>query len=120
MQLRKVEIGYDSDDQGLRDLKFYSKNGAVVLKTGFNLAKLFITYVTHTVYLQDGEQVIGYKSRSISNLNSAFHYDFQLIIGRLEWSELKESEGVVRDFAGSHAIVSAAENKRKPSSSINL
>jgi hypothetical protein len=37
-----------------------------------------------TVHLEDGERIIGYKSRSGPNHpNSAWHYDFQLIIGRL-------------------------------------
>jgi hypothetical protein len=36
---------------------------------------------THTVHLADGEQIIGYKSRTDPYL--AWHYDFQLIIGRL-------------------------------------
>ncbi len=36
---------------------------------------------THTVMLADGERVIGYKSRG--HATHAFHYDFQLIIGRL-------------------------------------
>jgi hypothetical protein len=38
---------------------------------------------TNTVHLADGERVIGYRSRS-KYPNSAEHYDFQLIIGRLE------------------------------------
>ncbi len=37
---------------------------------------------THTVHLEDGERVIGYKSKS--DTDYADHYDFQLIIGRLE------------------------------------
>ena len=37
--------------------------------------------MTHTVYLADGERVIGYKSRS--DPTYAYHYDFQLIIARL-------------------------------------
>ncbi len=36
---------------------------------------------THTVILADGERVIGYKSRS--DATAAWHYDFQLVIGRL-------------------------------------
>ncbi len=38
-------------------------------------------YNTHTVHLEDGERVIGYKSRA--NSKYAAHSDFQLIIGRL-------------------------------------
>ncbi len=41
-------------------------------------------FKTHTVHLEDGERVIGYKSRSNSDYpSSALHHDFQLIIGRL-------------------------------------
>jgi hypothetical protein len=60
-------------------LKFYSKDGAVVLKTGYD----WVTkgFITHKVILADGERVIGYKSRTDPNF--ACHYDFQLIIGRL-------------------------------------
>ena len=62
-------------------LKFYGKDGAVVLKTGYDWVAG--GYKTQTVYLEDGERIIGYKSRSHSNPNSARHLDFQLIIGRL-------------------------------------
>ena len=44
-------------------LKFYGKDGAVFLQTGYD----WVTnnaLKTHTVYLEDGERVIGYKSRS--------------------------------------------------------
>ncbi len=76
----------------LRGLKFYSKDGAVVLKTGFDwVADKYDK--THTVHLADGERVIGYKSRT-RNTNDATHADFQLIIGRLVWTseEKKSSE----------------------------
>ncbi len=64
----------------LYGLKFYSKDGAVVLKTGHNwVANSYCK--THTVILADGERVIGYKSRS--HATNAWHYDFQLLIGRL-------------------------------------
>ena len=44
-------------------LKFYTKDGAVVLQTGFDwVAKSWSK--THTVHLEDGERVIGYKSRT--------------------------------------------------------
>jgi hypothetical protein len=46
----------------LYGLKFYSKDGAVVLKTGYDWVAG--SYKTHTVVLADGERVIGYKSRS--------------------------------------------------------
>ena len=62
-------------------LKFYGKDGSVVLKTGWDwISDDYLK--THTVHLEDGERVIGYKSRS--NLTDACHYDFQLIIGRLD------------------------------------
>ena len=64
----------------LYGLKFYSKDGAVVLKTGFDWVASS-SYKTHTVILADGERVIGYKSRS--HATHAYHYDFQLLIGRL-------------------------------------
>jgi len=60
-------------------LKFYSKDGAVVLKTGYDWVAGGCK--THTVILADGERVIGYKSRS--HATNAWHYDFQLLIGRL-------------------------------------
>ncbi len=64
----------------LKGLKFYSKDGAVVLKTGWDWVA-HSSCKTHTVVLADGERVIGYKSRG--HATSAAHYDFQLIIGRL-------------------------------------
>jgi hypothetical protein len=51
-----------------------------VLKTGFDWVA-YDARKTHTVILADGERVIGYKSRGHSTY--AWHYDFQLIIGRL-------------------------------------
>ena len=66
----------------LYGVKFYKKDGAVTLQTGYDLVD--DAYKTHTVHLEDGERVIGYKSRFyIYNPNDATHYDFQLMIGRL-------------------------------------
>ena len=59
----------------------YSKDGSVVLQTFWHWSGK-IDYWTHTVHLEDGERVIGYKSRT-SHPDRAYHYDFQLIIGRL-------------------------------------
>ncbi len=71
----------------LTSLKFYSKDGAVVLQTGFDwVANRSWGCKSHTVHLEDGERVIGYKSSSRPNsvyYYWAYHYDFQLIIGRL-------------------------------------
>ena len=65
----------------LYGLKFFAKDGAVVLKTGYDwVANKDLK--THTVHLEDGERIIGYKSRTYYP-NYAIHYDFQLIIGRL-------------------------------------
>ena len=78
-QLQKVQIGYGPLTQQLYGLKFYCKDGAVVLKTGYN----WVTggwCKTHTVHLEDGERVIGYKTNSSTDY--AYHLDFQLIIGR--------------------------------------
>jgi hypothetical protein len=81
VQLQKVEIGYDPNSQRLYGLKFYGKDGAVVLKTGFDWFD-YTGWKTHTVHLADRERVIGYRSRS-DPIVDACHYDFQLIIGRL-------------------------------------
>ena len=51
-----------------------------MLKTGYDWVA-HGSYKTHTVILADGERVIGYKSRS--HATDAYHYDFQLLIGRL-------------------------------------
>ncbi len=55
-------------------LKFYFKDIAFVLKTGFDTIAERAAQ-THTVHLEDGERVIGYKSRTFSSLHST-HYDF--------------------------------------------
>ncbi len=78
-QISKIEIGYDPEDRMLEGLKFYSKDGAVVFQTGYDWFK-YSRLKTHTVYLEDGERVIGFRSRSYPTY--ATHYDFQLIIGR--------------------------------------
>jgi hypothetical protein len=73
---------YRPSDQWLVGLKFYSKDGEVVVKTRWG--RFFLGKKTHTVDLADGEQVIGYKSRSNPDYpNCPWHFDFQLIIGRL-------------------------------------
>ncbi len=62
-------------------LKFFSKDGSVVLQTDDGLVA--DDEQTHTVHLNDGERIIGYQSRSLcQNL----HYD--LIFGRLVWIKL--------------------------------
>ncbi len=64
----------------LKGLKFYSKDGAVVLQNGFYCDAN--GFSTHTVHLVDGERVIGYKSGTFNPIY-VIHLDFQLIIGRL-------------------------------------
>ena len=34
--VKKIEIGYDSDDGRLYGFKLYAQNGAIVLQTGFD------------------------------------------------------------------------------------
>ena len=57
-------------------LKFYDKDGAVVLQTGLDwVANEYCK--THTMPLEEGERVIGYKSRGIPAYpREAFHFDF--------------------------------------------
>ena len=57
-QVKKIEIGYDSGDQCLAGLKLYSKDGAVVLQTGFDWVA-YGRYETHTVHLEVGEPIFG-------------------------------------------------------------
>ena len=78
----KIEIGYRPCDQMLLGLKFYAKDGAVVLQTKYDwVANGY--FKTNMVHLEDGERVIGYKSRSNPlNPNCALHCSFGLIIGR--------------------------------------
>ncbi len=76
MQLSKVEFGYNPDFQWLRGLKFYSKDGVIVLETGYDWVPEG-WYKTHTVYLEKGERVIGYKSRTDPDYpKCAYHLDF--------------------------------------------
>ena len=69
----------------LFDLKFYERDGAAVVQTRYDwVADDVNPYNIHTVHLEDGERVIGYKSRTVPNtINSAYQLDFQLIVGRL-------------------------------------
>ena len=61
----------------LLGLKFYTKNGAVVLKTAYNWLADGDWCKTHTVLLEDGERVIGYRSRSDPfYADRAWHFDF--------------------------------------------
>ena len=81
-QVKKIEMGYNEQTNSIRGLRFYSKDGELVLKTGYDWVAN--DWKTHTVRLADGERVIGYKSRvSIFNPNGAWHCDLQLIVGRL-------------------------------------
>ncbi len=80
--LSKIEIGYLPTSYSIVGLKFYSKDNAVVRQTGWNWAA-DSRFKTHTVHLEDGERVIGYKSRTCPRYpNKAKHRDLQLIIGR--------------------------------------
>ena len=74
-------MGFHPGTQRSVGLKFYEKDGAVVLQTGLDWVAN--GFHTHTVNLDDGERVIGYKSKIY--FDSATHYDLQLIIGRLVW-----------------------------------
>ena len=57
-------------------------NNALVLSTGNRWESK--DYATHTELLEEGERIIGFKSRADPwNSDIAFHLDFQLIIGRL-------------------------------------
>ena len=63
--------------------RFFTKDGEIVLRAGYEYG-VEPTFKKHTVHLEDGERVIGYKSRANPKWpNEAFHCDFQLIIGRL-------------------------------------
>ena len=56
-------------------LKFYTKDSAVVLETGYDWVASGDN--THTVRLEDGERVIGYKSETYPGPpDYAHHYDF--------------------------------------------
>ena len=78
--LKKIEIGYWPNSQKLAGFKLYAGDGTVLLTT--ELPWDFYKVWAHTVHLDDGERVIGYKS-SKSDPDNGHHYDFQLIIGRL-------------------------------------
>ena len=80
-QLNKIELGYFPSDQSIIGLKFYDKDGAVVLQTDYDWAA-DSRCKTHAVHLEDGERVIGYKSRT-EDPDYATHCDLQLIIGRI-------------------------------------
>ena len=55
-----------------------------MFKTGWDWVVANSGHKTYTVNLEDGERVIGFKSRTYPNCpNVALHCDFQLIIGRL-------------------------------------
>ena len=66
-------------------IRFYTKDGEIVLRTAFDWNDEDPTYCkTHTVHLEDGKRVIGYKSRFHTYYNGLTdHRDFQLIIGWL-------------------------------------
>ncbi len=74
-QISKIEIGYGTVPI-LFGLKFYSKDGALVLKTARDWVG-HSNVKTHTVQLEDGERVIGFKSGSDPSYpNRAHHCDF--------------------------------------------
>ncbi len=78
-QLKKIDIRYNTSSKILSGLKFYFKDGAIIFEDTYGWDSND-RFKTHTVHLDDGERVIGYKS---TNLNHAYHENFQLIIGRL-------------------------------------
>ncbi len=75
-QIRKIEIGYRTSNNCLCGFKFYTKDGAVVLMTAYDWVG-DSDFKTHTVLLEDGERVIGYKSGGHPEYpNCAWHYNF--------------------------------------------
>ncbi len=78
--VKKIQIGYDSDNGGLCGFKLYAENGAIVLQTGFDWVKR--DFETHTENLDEGERILGYISSTWCD-GYAAHCDFQFVIGRL-------------------------------------
>ena len=78
--VNKIEIGYNRNDGCLVGFKLYAENGAIVLQTDWDWVKA--GWDTHTENLDEGERIIGYISRPVGNV-SAWHFDFQFVIGRL-------------------------------------
>jgi len=60
-KVEKIEIRYHANNQLLHGLKFYDKDDAVVLQTGFNLVA-YSASRTHTIYLENEQLLIGDRS----------------------------------------------------------
>ena len=75
-EVARVILYYWSESNQLRGISMVDRNGNTIMKTngGGDSA--------HTISLQKGESIVGYRSRADDNGTTAGHYDFQLIIAR--------------------------------------
>ena len=75
-QVAQVILHYWSESNLLRGISMVDTYGNTIIRTngGGDAA--------HTIILQQGESIVGYRSRADDNGTTAGHYDFQLIIAR--------------------------------------
>ena len=75
--MAKIFVYQNDSSSNLRGFRFYSKSGEVLLEVGtFNT-------LPHEILLQEGERVLGIKSRMSGKGKNEYHKDLQFIIGKL-------------------------------------
>ncbi len=71
--VKRVVLWYEDARSLLYKIELYSKDGAKLLETGFNTDGC----KSHEIVLEEGERIIGVKSRNLSGCPSyAYHCDF--------------------------------------------
>ncbi len=71
--VKRVVLWYDDSKALLYKIELFAKDGSKLLETGFST----IGCKSHEIVLEEGERIIGIKSRTLSShRNYAYHCDF--------------------------------------------
>ena len=80
-EIKKIVLRASGDH--LMGIQFFDKNGTKTYESVWKTAFTNTGYTSHETVLAEGERIVGFKSRKVND-TSAYHYDFQFIIGRME------------------------------------
>ncbi len=73
VSVKRIVLWYRVSDALLYKIEMYAKDGSKILETGFNANG----FRSHEIVLEDGERIIGIKSRTYSESPTyAYHCDF--------------------------------------------
>ena len=81
-KVRRVVLWYNESSAYLDGIQMFDERNNLLLETLFAFKS---KYKSKEYLLTEDERIIGFKSRKTSETNSQFHYDFQFMIGSLDY-----------------------------------